>query len=92
MATTTAQPYTKPAQPPAYPKPTTAHEALRYLYAIRGRAHYYGAWVKVSVKIGDDITFSAHQIGNGGDEVFSFLAASIGLWEILNEWRDERAG
>lgn len=87
--TTQTTGYTKPEQPAAYAQPTTAHEALRYVYAIRGRVHYYGSWVKVSVKIGDDISFASHQIGNGGDEVFSFLAAARSLWEMLNEWRDE---
>jgi hypothetical protein len=81
--------YTMPAIPAAYAQPATALEALRYLYAIRGRVHYFGSWVKVSVKIGDDISFASHQIAGGVDAVDAFLAAARSLWELLNEWREE---
>lgn len=83
------QPYPRATMPERYPQPTTALEALRYLYAIRGRAHYYGAWVKVSVQLSaGDISFCSHKIGNGGDEVYSFLTATRGLWEMLEGLRE----
>ncbi len=89
QATGQAQTYARRGLPRGLPQPTTAHEALRWLYAIRGRAHYYGAWVKVSVQLSEgDISFASHQIGNGGDEVFSFLAASRALWEMLEGLRE----
>lgn len=81
--------YTPPAIPRGLAQPTNALEALRYLYAIRGRAHYYGAWVKVSVQLSaGDISFASHRIGNGGDEVYAFLTATRALWEMLEDMRE----
>ena len=84
-----AQPYERREIPRGLQQPTNALDALRWIYQIRGRIHYYGAWVKVSVQLSEgDISFASHRVGDRGDEVFATLEAARKLWEMLEDLRE----